>query len=275
MYPDLVPMLREGRGQVSSPFMNETLQDLGRVWEQAERATVLTGAGLSTASGIPDFRSPGGRWESYQPVTIQDFLASEGAREDYWRYKGETWQVTQAARPNAAHLALVDLARAGRLALLVTQNVDGLHERSGFPAEHLVNIHGSDSGVVCLECGAREPREPAQRAWEAGTAVPRCECGGPWKPAVISFGQSLVDADLERAMRTAASCDLFVAAGTSLVVGPINGMFEAAHRAGATTAILAASDTPFDAACDYRLREPVEETLPALARAAGVVPADS
>jgi NAD-dependent deacetylase len=243
--------------------------ELARRWAEAERVVVLTGAGLSTASGIPDFRSPGGRWSSYRPVPIQDFVASEEARAEYWRYKGETWQVIQEARPNPAHRALVDLARVGALDLLATQNVDGLHERSGFPAERLVNVHGTDSAVVCLECGAREPRAHAQAIWESGVAVPRCPCGGAWKPATVSFGQSLVPEDLERAMGAAAGCDLFVAAGTSLVVGPINQMFDRAHAAGATTAILAASETPYDAHCAIRLTDPVEEVLPALVEARG------
>jgi NAD-dependent deacetylase len=181
---------------------------LADAWRAARRVVVLTGAGLSTASGIPDFRSPGGRWSRYRPVTIQEFLASEDDRARYWRYKGETWEVIQAAAPNAAHTALADLGRTGRIELLVTQNVDGLHERSGFPADRLVNIHGTDSAVECLTCRRREPREIAQRAWEAGTTVPRCPCGEPWKPATISFGQSLVEVDLRRAFRAAAACNL-------------------------------------------------------------------
>ncbi len=233
-------------------------------WRAARRVVVLTGAGLSTASGIPDFRSPGGRWARYQPVPLPDFLAHERARAEYWRYKGETWQVITAALPNAAHQALAALGHAGRLSLLVTQNVDGLHERSGFPPECLINIHGTDSAVTCMTCQRRAPRALAQALWEAGTALPRCDCGGPWKPATISFGQSLVAADLERALRAAAECDLFVAAGTSLVVGPINQMFAIARDAGAATAILTASETPFDDGADHRLSEPVEQVLPAL-----------
>jgi NAD-dependent deacetylase len=223
---------------------------------------VLTGAGLSTASGIPDFRSPGGRWERYQPVPIQDFMASEDARAEYWRYKGETWRVIQAAEPNPAHRALADLARAGQIELLVTQNVDGLHARSGFPADRLIEIHGSDSRVECMACHRREPRALAQRLFEAGCPVPRCECGGAWKPATISFGQGLVAEDLERALGEAGRCELFVAAGTSLVVGPINQMFVAARRAGAATAILTASETPFDAHADHRDVQPLEVILP-------------
>ena len=240
------------------------LERLADVWRRARRVVVLTGAGLSTASGIPDFRSPGGRWERYQPVPLPEFLASERARETYWRYKGETWQLICAAAPNAAHLALADLARAGRVDLLVTQNVDGLHERAGFPPERLVNIHGTDSAVECMACHRRAARAVAQEAWEAGTAVPRCACGGPWKPATISFGQQLVATDLERALGAAAACDLFVAAGTSLVVGPINRMFPAACGGGARTAIVTASETPYDDATDVRLAEPVERVVPAL-----------
>jgi NAD-dependent deacetylase len=231
-------------------------------WRTAEKVVVLTGAGLSTASGIPDFRSPGGRWERYQPVPLPDFLARSSAREEYWRYKGETWKVIGKASPNAAHVALADLAHGGRLDLLVTQNVDGLHERSGFPRPRLINIHGTDFEVECMSCHRREPRAVAQELWEAGAAVPLCACGGPWKPATISFGQSLVAADLERALRAAAACDLFVAAGTSLVVGPINQMFPLARRAGAATAILTASETPYDEEADFRIDDPVEVSLP-------------
>src|SRR5262249_14904812 len=144
---------------------------------------------------------------------------------------------------------------ADRVTLLVTQNVDGLHERSGFPPDRLVNIHGTDSAVECMACHQRAERAVAQRQWEAGTAVPRCACGRPWKPATLSFGQALA---------AAAGCALFVAAGTSLVVGPINEMFPMAARAGARTAILTASETPFDDQADWKLVEPLEVILPAV-----------
>jgi len=241
-----------------------SLDALAACWRDARSVVVLTGAGMSTASGIPDFRSPGGRWERYQPVTIQEFVRSAAKRAEYWRYKGETWTVIQASQPNPAHAALAALAAADRLALLVTQNVDGLHERSGFPAERLVNIHGTDSAVECLACGRREPRAVAQASWEDGTEVPLCGCGSAWKPATISFGQSLVATDLERAMRAAAEADLFVAAGTSLVVGPINQMFQIARDAGARTAIVTASETPFDDHADWKIAEPLELALPAV-----------
>lgn len=243
---------------------NTGLQALSDAWRQAQRVVVLTGAGLSTASGIPDFRSPGGRWENYQPVTLQEFLADEFSREKYWRYKGETWELMCAALPNPAHDALTSLARANQIQLMVTQNVDGLHERSGFPSPRLINIHGTDSLVECMACGDRAPRAIGQQQWEEGRAVPCCPCGGPWKPAVISFGQSLVAVDLERAFEAARRCDLFVAIGSSLVVGPINQMFSLAKQGGAKTAILTRSATDFDALADWKLEDPLAEGLPAL-----------
>ena len=159
------------------------LDDLGAAWRAARNVVVLTGAGLSTASGIPDFRSPGGRWSQYRPVTIQEFLAGEDARARYWRYKGETWEVISAARPNPAHAALADLVAAGRVALLVTQNVDGLHERSGVPAERLVTIHGTDSAVdvraLRATGGARGgAATPGKRATRCRTA-PAAGRGSP------------------------------------------------------------------------------------------------
>ncbi|MCG8454895.1 MAG: Sir2 family NAD-dependent protein deacetylase [Holophagales bacterium] len=247
-----------------SPADLRALGELAQAWSRARSVVALTGAGISTSSGIPDFRSPGGRWESYQPVTYQEFRASHDSREEYWRYKGETWQVIREAEPNAAHHALRDLAEAGRLQLLVTQNVDGLHERGGFPLDRLIWIHGTDSEVECLDCGRREPREGAQRRWEGGEGVPRCDCGGFLKPATISFGQGLVMEDLRRAFAAAEACDLFVAAGTSLVVSPIHQMLPLALRGGAGIAVLTASETPFDAQATWKLSGRIETVLPAL-----------
>ena len=244
--------------------VEESIRDLVEVWARVQHVVVLTGAGLSTASGIPDFRSPGGLWERFRAVSIQEFLESESARVGYWRYKQVTWEILQQAEPNPAHTSLTDLAKGGRIELLVTQNVDGLHSRSGFPVERMVRIHGTDAEVVCLSCGNRQAREETQTLWEQSQTPPRCSCGGWWKPATISFGQSLVRKDLERSFAAAAAADLLVAVGSSLVVSPINGMVPLARDAGATTAILTASDTPFDGKTDIRIRHPVEEVLPAI-----------
>lgn len=242
----------------------DAVTQVAECWREAERVVVLTGAGISTASGIPDFRSPGGRWERYQPVTIQDFLAHEESRREYWRYKSETWELISSAEPNPAHRALAELGRANRIRLLVTQNVDGLHERSEFPTDRLINIHGTDSRVQCMGCGREEPRQVGQDLFDAGQLVPRCECGGPFKPATISFGQSLVAEDLQRSFGEAARCDFFIAVGSSLVVSPVNQMFGEAKAAGARAAILTSSETPFDDAADWKLSDPVEVILPLL-----------
>lgn len=238
---------------------------LAAMWRRAGNVVVLTGAGLSTASGIPDFRSPGGIRERFRAVTIQEFLADAEARVGYWQYKQATWMTIRQAAPNGAHEALTDLAHAARLDLLVTQNVDGLHTRAGFPAHRLVRIHGTDAEAACLSCGRRESRDVVQSLWDETGKPPQCSCGGWWKPATISFGQGLVARDLERAMEAARRCDLLVAAGSSLVVGPINGMVPVAHDHGAAVAILTASVTPFDNLATWRLQAPVQEVLPVVA----------
>ena len=243
----------------------KALPALAAAWSRAQHVVVLTGAGLSTASGIPDFRSPGGLWEQFRAVTIQEFLADARSRSGYWQYKQATWELVCQAEPNAAHRALTELARAGRIDLLVTQNVDGLHARAGFPPDRLVQIHGTATEAVCLSCGRRQPRDTVQAIWNETGEPPRCSCGGWWKPATISFGQSLVVDDLERSMEAARRCDLLVAVGSSLVVGPINGMVSLAHAHGATVTILTASNTPFDDLAAFVLHAPVQEVLPHIA----------
>lgn len=240
------------------------MEDLAAAWREARQVVLLTGAGLSTASGIPDFRSPGGLWERFQTVTIDEFLSSEAAREGYWQYKSATWEALQQAQPNPGHKAITDLARAGHVALLATQNIDGLHERSGFPEERIIRVHGTDSEVMCMSCDTRRPRRDAQSWWLAHNSPPRCSCGGWWKPATISFGMSLVPQDLQRAMASAASADLLLAVGTSLEVGPVNSMVPTAAAAGASIAILTASETPFDHLATWRCTEPLQELLPLL-----------
>jgi NAD-dependent deacetylase len=239
-----------------------TVEDLAAAWRRAGSVVVLTGAGMSTASGIADYRSPGGLWERFQAVTIHEFMESALSREGYWGYKTATWKAVQQAEPNPAHAALADLGRAGRIDLLVTQNIDGLHARSGYPESRLVRIHGTDSLAMCLSCDDRRPRRHIQALWDKTGEPPRCTCGGWWKPATISFGMSLVAEDLQRALGAAGGADLLVAAGSSLVVGPINAMVPQAAEAGAQVAILTASETPFDDLATWRSNDPLEEILP-------------
>jgi NAD-dependent deacetylase len=186
----------------------------------SKRILVVTGAGVSTASGIPDFRGPNGVWTRRRPVYYEEFLASEPARVEYWDFKLETWQIYQCARPNAVHHAIVDLERAEKVEAVVTQNVDGLHRRAGTSLGLLVEVHGTDLVVECQQCHATSEPRPHFEAFSETRRPPRCGCGGVLKPATISFGQSLRPADLERAAAAAARADLVVALGSTLSVFP-------------------------------------------------------
>jgi len=188
---------------------------------RASRAMlVVSGAGISTASGIPDFRGPNGVWTRRRPVYYDEFMASEAARVEYWDYKLETWEVYQQARPNAVHHAVAALERAGKVLAVVTQNVDGLHRRAGTSPDVLVEVHGTDLLVECQTCHATSDPAPHFAQFKAMRRAPRCECGGMLKSATISFGQSLRPADLERAAAAAVQADLVLALGSTLSVYP-------------------------------------------------------
>jgi NAD-dependent deacetylase len=186
----------------------------------ARRILVVTGAGISTASGIPDFRGPNGVWTRRKPVYYDEFMASDAARVEYWDFKLETWAIYQRAQPNAVHHAIVDLERAGKVTAVVTQNVDGLHRRAGTALDRLVEVHGTDLAVECQRCGEATDPQPHFDAFAATRQPPCCGCGGVLKPATISFGQSLRPADLERAAAAAARADLVIALGSTLSVYP-------------------------------------------------------
>jgi NAD-dependent deacetylase len=181
---------------------------------------VVSGAGVSTASGIPDFRGPGGVWTRRRPVYYDDFLSSEAARVEYWDYKLETWEIYQHARPNALHHAIVSLERAGKVLAVVTQNVDGLHRRAGTSPGLLVELHGTDLLVECQMCHATSDPAPHFARFKTTRRPPCCACGGALKSATISFGQSLRATDLERATAAAVKADLVLALGSTLSVYP-------------------------------------------------------
>ena len=186
----------------------------------SERILVFCGAGVSTASGIPDFRGPGGVWTRRRPVEYGEFLASEASRVEYWDYKLESWEIYQRAQPNAVHHAIVALEHAGKVLAVVTQNVDGLHRRAGTSPKRLVELHGTDLLVECQRCHATSDPAPHFAAFRATRRSPSCECGGLLKPATISFGQSLRQEDLDRAAAAAVSADLVLALGSTLSVHP-------------------------------------------------------
>jgi NAD-dependent protein deacetylase/lipoamidase len=229
--------------------------------------TVLTGAGISTDSGIPDFRGPQGVWTKDPAAaamsTLDAYVSDPEVRRRAWRSRRDhpAWR----ARPNAAHAALVELERAGLLNAIVTQNIDGLHQRAGSSPERVIEIHGTLRDAVCLSCGLRTPMPEVLVRVEAGEADPPClACGGIQKSATISFGQALDREVLSAAIRAARSCDLFVAVGTSLTVQPAAGLCVEAAEHGALLAILNADETPYDELADAVLRGPVGDTLPRL-----------
>jgi NAD-dependent deacetylase len=234
---------------------------------EARCVLVLTGAGVSTDSGIPDFRGPQGVWTK-QPgaerqATLQHYLADPAVRRQSWqaRLHHPIW----LAQPNAAHVALADLERSGRLHTLVTQNVDGLQQRAGSSPERVIEVHGTVHEVVCMACGDRGSMLPVLERVRAGEADPACrKCGGILKSATISFGQALVAEDLARAEAAAKSCDLLLAAGTTLSVFPIAGVVPLAQRAGARIVIMNGSPTEMDDLADVVVRGPLGATLPAL-----------
>ncbi len=195
----------------------ETLAGLIR---DANRILVFTGAGISTASGIPDYRGPQGVWKRRQPVYLQDFLSSADAREEYWDYKLEGWDGYRDAKPNAVHDACVDLERGDKLEMLVTQNIDGLHRAAGTSREKLVEIHGTDARVSCLACGTDADPETCYEGFRKTRHPPQCDCGGWLKPATISFGQNLKTEDLERSFAGARRADMVISLGSTLSVHP-------------------------------------------------------
>ncbi len=225
----------------------------------------LTGAGISTESGIPDFRSPGGIWSRRQPVQYQDFVDSEESRLEDWDRRFEMLRHFQEARPNAAHRALTVLSRSGLMHTLVTQNVDGLHQAAGFPEERLIEIHGNSTYAACLSCGAAAALE-AQRAEVDAGRSPRCtHCGGLLKAAVVSFGQQMREGDLARAAEAAVGCDLFLVLGSSLVVQPAAQLPVLAARSGAELVILNAQETPLDSLASTVIRTPLAKTFAKIA----------
>ena len=233
----------------------------------ARRIVALTGAGISTESGIPDFRGPQGVWTkdpaAEKQSTIQTYVADPEVRQAAWRSRADSAAWT--AEPNAGHRALVALEQRGVLHALVTQNIDGLHQRAGSSPRLVVEVHGTMRRVVCLSCGRRQPMEDALARVRAGDGDPACEsCGGILKSDTISFGQSLVPEVLDRAFAAAESCDLLLAVGTTLQVHPVAGLVPAAAREGARIVVVNGEPTAMDDLADAVLRGPIGTILPAL-----------
>jgi NAD-dependent deacetylase len=236
--------------------------DLARLIADARRMVVFTGAGISTESGVPDFRSPGGVWSKMKPIYFQDFVGSEEKRREAWTraFTGKAGWV--GARPNAGHHAVARLVDQGKVEAVVTQNVDNLHQDSGVPAERIVELHGNASYAKCLECGERHELAELKDSFLKVGEIPYCRlCGGLVKTATISFGQAMPAGPMARAEAATLACDLFLVLGSSLVVYPAAGFPLLAKRNGARLAIVNREPTELDAYADLVLHDEIGAAL--------------
>lgn len=236
----------------------------------ARRVLLFTGAGISTRSGIPDFRGPQGVWTRRQPVYYQDFMSSEAARIEHWDYKLEAWEAFRDAQPNDVHRAIVRLEEAGKVEMVVTQNIDGLHTLAGTSAQRLVELHGTNSLIECQSCQARSEPQPHFDFFRAHRTTPLCACGGFLKPATISFGQSLDARELRRAQQATESADLVVTLGSTLSVYPAASFPLLTARRGVPYVIINRGATEHDgeASVSLRLEGEVNEIFPAAVESA-------
>jgi NAD-dependent deacetylase len=233
--------------------MIEQIEQIAQWIKTSKRIVVFSGAGLSTESGIPDFRSPGGVWDRYNPedFCFQNFLSSEASREKYWQMSTEMYEPIKKAQPNLAHLAIAELEKLGKLDCVITQNIDGLHFKAGNSEEKVIQLHGTAMYVSCLSCNKRYDRDEIQERLKKGLKVPYCnDCGGPLKPATISFGQSMPERETEEAYHRSSLSDLFIVIGSSLVVQPAASMPLVAKRNGAKLVIINRDPTPYDGMAD-------------------------
>jgi NAD-dependent deacetylase len=219
---------------------------------RSQAVVFFTGAGISTESGVPDFRSPGGVWTKYQPVLFQDFLASESARVQHWQLKRATYELFKTVNPNLAHYAIRDFEKRGQLLGLITQNIDGLHTLAGTSEGKLVELHGTDRLVTCLDCGKRyDPADVYENLGEEFTAPACSDCGGYLKSANVSFGQSMPAAAMQRAQSWSERSEIFIVVGSSLQVQPAASFPVVAKRSGALLAIVNRDPTPLDEIADF------------------------
>jgi len=239
-----------------------SLAGLEQMMREARRMVAFTGAGISTESGIPDFRSPGGIWSRMQPIDFQDFVASADMRRESWRRKAVIDRDFVVAKPNRGHRALAALVGQGRMSAIITQNIDGLHQASGVPDGQVIELHGNGTYATCLSCGLRHELAPIMAAFAVDETLPLCrDCGGMVKTATISFGQAMPPAAMQRAQAETLSCDLFIVLGSSLVVFPAAGFPALAKRRGARLVIVNRDPTDQDASADLVIHASIGETL--------------
>lgn len=238
--------------------MQTDIEQLAKQILNSRRIVVLTGAGISTESGISDFRSPGGVWDRYDPndLNFQSFLSSERSRKIYWKFHRDFYLPMKQSEPNDAHYGLAELESMGKLHHIITQNVDNLHQRAGSSPEKIIELHGTAFKVGCLECGVQFDRDEIEKRLDNGEEVPRCPyCEGLLKPATISFGQAMPEAETRKSFDMARVCDLFIVLGSSLVVYPAASLPLEAVNNGARLAIINLTSTPYDDNADILIRK--------------------
>ena len=241
--------------------MDHASARLAEAIRTARRAVAFTGAGISTESGVPDFRSPGSPWKQHAPIGYAEFMASDEARSEAWRRKFAMDDIYAGARPSRGHLALASLVRSGRLSSIITQNIDGLHQAAGLDADRVIELHGNGTYALCLDCGERHELDDIRHRFELTSRAPSCICGGIVKSATISFGQAMPTAAMKRAREATLSCDLFIAIGSSLVVHPAATFPMVARERGAELVIVNRDPTPLDDFADIVLRGDIGDIL--------------
>ncbi len=250
------------------PISDEKVAELIALSMPARRIVAFTGAGISTESGIPDYRGPGGVWQTGQIPTIDDFVTNPETRRAYWEGRRTRYPELAAKEPNQGHRALAALQVAHRLGAIITQNIDGLHQKAGSDPASVIELHGSSHRVRCLSCGRVWPAAAIQERLAAGKSVPACEvCGGVLRGATVLFGEPLPEDALRAAMRAASNCDLMLVVGSSLVVSPAAQLPLLAKRRGARLAIINRTPTPLDAIADVVVASEAGPTLSVLATA--------
>ncbi len=242
-------------------FQNE-IDQLQSMIKSSRRVVVFTGAGISTESGIPDFRSPGGIWTKYKPIDFKDFMASEEMQRESWKRKFASESVMNQAQPNKGHLAVAKLVKQGKVTSVITQNVDGLHQRSGVPDDNVIELHGNSTYAACLGCGKRYELEPIRKAFQTDETLPECDdCNGIIKTATISFGQAMPVEQVQAAQQETLACDLFLAIGSSLVVYPAAGFPSLAKQNGAKLVIINREPTSLDSIADLIIHSEIGNVL--------------
>lgn len=258
--------LEKNRQKTPSP--QQTTDKIKQVVQKiltANQVIVFTGAGISTESGIPDYRSQGGIWDKFTPIYFDDFMGQKNARIQYWDQRLDMEKGLKHATPNRGHKSIARLHEMGFLTSVITQNIDGLHQESGIPSDKIIELHGNTRRVRCMSCRQIITWEQAMVMIDAGARAPECSCGGYYKPDTISFGQAMPEKETRKAARLAAKSDVFIVVGSTLLVQPAALMPEYARNAGAFLVIINLSETPYDSLCHVLIRDSAGKILEAIA----------